>query len=263
MYTKANSVSGVFKAMAIVDIPAKVPFKDDYGVVDYTDAPGWKNDKNLVYDKQVVCWPKVRLGDDIFSMSVQIAGLMGKIDYENGGVPVDVFSNYNLQMDSLVLDSGDEVDLDFSTQGNYLNGEGITTAINFIGGWRAWGVQTAAYPANTDIKDSMIAVRRMFNWVGNSIILTYWQKVDRSLKTRNIETVIDSLQVWLNGLAAREYLVGHPSVSFREADNPTTDLLAGIARFHVKITPPPSMKELEFILEYDVDQLATLFAATA
>jgi phage tail sheath protein FI len=254
MYAKASSVSGAFKAMALTDIPSGAD-----GVTDYSDAPAWKNGKNLVYDKEIVFWPKVRLGDDAFHMSVQAAGLMGKVDSERGGVPVAAFSNHNLQMDSCVLDDGTEISLDMYTQANYLNGEGITTAVNWIGGWRAWGVQTAAYPANTDVKDSMIPVRRMFNWIGNTITLTYHQKVDVPMIKRNIETIIDSVNVWLNGLASREFLIGHPHVEFDSDDNPTTDLLAGIARFHVYITPPPAMKELEFILEYDVSQIASLF----
>jgi phage tail sheath protein FI len=254
MYAKANAVSGAFKAMAVVDIPSGTG-----GVTDYSDAPEWKNQNNCVYDKQIVCWPKVKLGDDVFHMSVQAAGLMGKVDSENSGVPVAAFSNHNFQMDSCVTDDEKEISLDLYTQANYLNGEGITTAVNFIGGWRAWGVQTAAYPASTDVKDSMIPVRRMFNWIGNTIILTYHQKVDMPLLKRNIETIIDSVNVWLNGLASREFLIGHAYVEFAEADNPTTDLLAGIVRFHVHVTPPPAMKELEFILEYDVSQIATLF----
>ena len=256
MYAKSNAVSGVFQAMAIVDIPSdKVS-----GITDYTDAPEWKNQKNLVYDKQIVCWPKVRLGDDTFDLSVQIAGLMGKVDAEYGGVPVAAFSNRNLQMDSCVLEDGKEVNLNLYTQANYLNGEGITVPVNWIGGWRAWGVQTAAYPANTDIKDSMISVRRMFNWLANTLILTYFQKVDLPMTKRNIETIVDSVNVWLNGLAAREFLVGHPRVDYDEADNPPTDAIAGITRFHIFATPPPSMKEIEFILEFDVAQMATLFA---
>ncbi|MDR3280941.1 MAG: phage tail sheath family protein [Synergistaceae bacterium] len=254
MYAKADAVSGVFKAMAHVDIPCGAN-----GVKDYTEVPEWKNDKNYVYEKEIAFWPQVRLGEDQFHLSVQCAGLAGKVDSANSGVPVEAFSNKNLQMDSLVLEDGTEVDLDLFTQANYLNGEGITTAVNFIGGWRAWGVQTAAYPANSDVKDSMIPVRRMFNWIGNSLILTYFQKVDKPLLKRNIETVIDSANVWLNGLAAREFLIGHPHVEFSSDDNPTTDLMAGIVRFHVYATPPSAMKEIEFILEYDVAQLATLF----
>jgi phage tail sheath protein FI len=254
MYAKANSVSGAFKAMALVDIPS-----GSAGVTDYTDAPEWKNQNNLAYDKEIVFWPKIRLGEDIFHMSVQAAGLIGKVDSENSSVPVAAFSNHNFQMDSLVLADGKEIDLDMYTQANYLNGEGITTAVNWIGGWRAWGVQTAVYPANTDVKDCMIPVRRMLNWIGNSIILTYHQKVDIPMAKRNIETIVDSVNCWLNGLASREFLIGHPHVEFDSDDNPTTDILAGIARFHVYITPPSAMKDLEFILEYDVSQIAALF----
>lgn len=261
MYAKADSVNGVFRAMAHVDIPSVA--EEGKGVIEYTDAPEWKNKKNLVYDKQIVHWPKVKLGDDIFCLSTQTAGLAGKVDESHGGVPVDVFSNHNLQMDALVLADGTEIDLDLYTQANYLNGEGITTAVNWIGGWRAWGVQTGAYPANTDPKDSAIAIRRMFNWVGNTILLTYFQKTDRPLIKRNIETIVDSLNIWLNGLARQEYLIGHPQVTFREEDNPVTDLIAGIVRFHIRITPPPSMRELEFILEFDVEQMQTLFASAA
>lgn len=256
MYAKADSINGVFRAMAMPFIPAN----PTTGVIDYTEAPEWKNRNNFVYDKQIVDWPKIKLGGDIFHLGVQLSGLMGKVDSRNNGVPVEAFSNVNLQMDALCLDDGTEIDLDLHTQANYLNGEGITTAVNWIGGWRAWGVQTACYPANTDPKDCQIPIRRMFNWIGNTIVLTYFQKVDRPLVKRNIETVIDSVNLWLNGLAAREYLIGHPYVTFVEEENPLTDLIAGIVRFHVRTTPPPAMKELEFIMEFDVSAFATLFA---
>ena len=37
------------------------------------------------------------------------------------------------------------------------------------------------------------------------------------------------------------------------------DLLAGIARFHVYVTPPSPNREIDFILEYDASYLSTLF----
>lgn len=256
MTAKADRINGVFQAMAMTDIPANATS----GVADYTEAPEWKNRKNLVHSKQIVSWPRGKLGDDIFHLSVQLSGLMGEADSKNDGIPVQAFSNNHLQIDSICLDDGTEVDLDLHTQANYLNGEGIATAVNWIGGWKAWGVQTACYPANTDPKDCQIPIRRMFNWIGNTIVLTYLQKVDVPLVKRRIETIIDSVNLWLNGLAAREYLIGHPYVTFEEEENPLTDLVAGIVRFHIHATPPPAMKEIDFILEYDVTAFATLFA---
>ena len=69
-------------------------------------------------------------------------------------------------MDSAVI--GDDLSEVFMgpDQAAYLNGEGVITALNFIGGWKSWGNRTAAYPASTDPKDTFMPTRRMFNWVG-------------------------------------------------------------------------------------------------
>ena len=44
-------------------------------------------------------------------------------------------------------------------------------------------------------------------------------------------------------------------------ENPTTDLMDGIIRFHVYATPPGPARELDFIIEYDPAYLETLFSA--
>ena len=110
------------------------------------------------------------------------------------------------------------------------------------------------------MKEVQIPVRMMFNWIGNSIILTAFQKVSSPLRRRLIETVCDTLNVWLNGLTAREFILGG-RVEFLESENPSTDLMGGIARFHVYVTPPSAAGELDFTLEYDVNYLSTLFEA--
>ena len=89
--------------------------------------------------------------------------------------------------------------------------------------------------------------------------MSYWQKVDAPITKRLIQTICDSVQMWLNGLAAREWLVGKPKIEFLESENPTTDLIDGIIRLHVYITPPVPAREIDFILEYDVNQMDTLF----
>ena len=99
----------------------------------------------------------------------------------------------------------------------------------------------------------------MFNWIGNTIIQTAWQRLDYPLNRRQIDTVTDSINIWLNGLAARQYILGG-RVEFLEAENPATSLLDGKATFHVYVTPPAPNREIDFILEYDVNYLATLFA---
>lgn len=254
MKAKARKINGVFNAMAVTDLDSSAS-----GAKQYTEAPAWKNDNNYTDPLMIPCWPKVSLGDKVYHLSTQFAGVTCKTDAENDDIPHVSPSNKSLQADGAVTADGKEVTLG-QDQAAYLNSQGIVTALNWIGGWKLWGGQTAAYPAVTDVKDSDIAVRRMFNWIGNTIILTYWHHVDRPTNRLLTETVVDSLNIWLNGLTARSALLGG-RVEFRRDENPDTDLLNGIVRFHVYLGGSPTAREIDFTLEYDVSYLQTLFAA--
>lgn len=251
MAAKAGNINGHFKCIALVDIPT-----DE--VAQYSAAAQWKNDNNVASARQVACWPKVRLGDATYHLSTQLAGVICATDAANEDVPYVSPSNHNLQADGAVVESGKEILLGTDTAA-YLNSQGVVTAINFIGGWKAWGSRTAAYPAVTDPKDAFLPIRRMFDWVSNTLITTFWQKVDAPVNKRLVETIVDSANIWLNGLAARQFILGG-RVEFRSDENPTTDLMDGIVKFHVFITPPSPAREIEFIQEFDTDYLKTLFA---
>ena len=223
----------------------------------FTDVPAWKNQNNYVSTRQINLYPKLRLGNQIYDYSAQMAGLIARTDHENIGVPYNSPSNKNLRMNSLCYADGEELILN-TEQANFLNSQGIVTAINFTLGWVAWGNRTGIYPGVTDPKDAFIPIRRMFDWIGNTIVLTYWQKIDFPLTRRTIETIIDSINIWFNGLAAREFILGG-HVEFLQEDNPATDLIDGIAKFRTRVSPPPPMEVAEFILEYDPEYLQTLF----
>ena len=141
---------------------------------------------------------------------------------------------------------------------NMLNGQGVVTALNWIGGWRSWGNRTAAYPSNTDVKDMFIPVRRMFDFIGNTIILTIWQKVDEPGNRRLIDAVVNSLQLWLDGLASQEALLG-ARIQFNQSENPTTELLNGHYTFHVYIAVPTPAEWLDFKIEYWVPYVSDLW----
>ena len=131
--------------------------------------------------------------------------------------------------------------------------------IEMTGSFVSWGNETACYPANTDVTDYFYCVSRMFSWVANSVILSMWSKVDKKLNKRLIESVTQSINIWLNGLMAEEKILGG-RVEFLEEENTTADLLAGKAKFHIYLTPPSPAKELDFVLEYDVSYLENIFA---
>ena len=250
MVAKAGNINSHFQAMVIADAPADTIKK-------YTDVPTWKNNYNYTDTQEVVCWPMVRNGDDIFHMSVHILGVIAQTDSDNGDIPYVSPSNKSMQITGTCLDDGTEVVLG-PDEANYLNGQGVVTALNFIGGWKAWGNRTACYPSNTDPKDAFISIRRMFNWHAQTFIQTYWAKVDQPINKRLIQTVIDSENIRLNGLVAQGVLLG-ARVEFREDENPTTNLLDGIIKFHTYFTPPTPARVIENVIEYDPSYFQTLF----
>lgn len=195
----------------------------------------------------------------LYHMSTQLAGLMGQVDENNGGIPYESPSNKTLSTTGMTLADGTEIPLSLPNA-EYLNGQGIVTGLNFIGGLRAFGNRTACYPANTDPKDAFIPIRRMFCYITNTVVQTCWQRLDKPLNRRQIQTITNTIQVWLNGLVAREYLIAG-RIEFREDENTISDLSDGISKFHVTITPPSPNREIEFILEYDASALSALFSA--
>jgi phage tail sheath protein FI len=256
MRAKMDNINGHFTGMSVADIPS-----DAAGADRYTEAPAWKNQNNYVAERQIVCWPKVKLGDDVFHLSTQLIGLMNKTDAGNEDIPYESPSNKALQMNAAVDALGKEIDLG-PEQANYLNGQGIVTSLNWIGGHRAWGNRTGAYPAVTDPKDAFIPIRRMMDWIGNEFILTFWQKTDKPMSKRLIKTIVNSFNVRLNGLAARGYILGG-RVEFLGTENAITDLMDGILRFHIYVTPPSPAEQIVGILEFDPQYLSVLFKAVA
>ena len=254
MRAKADNINGIFTGQAVIDIPS-----DSSNAPTYTSVPEWKNLHNYMAEREIVCWPKIKLGDYVFHMSTQLIGLMNKTDKARGDVPYKSPSNELLQMDSCVNASGQEILLGLE-QANYLNSQGIVTALNWIGGWRAWGNRTGCYPANTDVKDAFIPVRRMFDFVGNQFILTFWQKVDEPLTVRLIRTIINSFDMYLNSLQARDMILGG-RVEFIESENAITSLMDGKLFLHVYLTPPSPAEDIEGIFEYDPAYINELFEA--
>ena len=249
MSAKANSVSGMFKAMSI----------SDAAVEDYRKVAEWKNTNNIAKPNQILTWPYGKLGEKTYHMSTLLSALIGLVDSQNGGIPYVSPSNKNIGINGLVNKDGQTIWLDPVQSDEMLGKQGVVSALNFIGGWVAWGNRTAAYPANTDVKDAWISVRRMFNWIGNTIIQTMWQRLDHPLDRKQVEIVVDSLNLWINSLVAQGAILGG-RVEFQPVDNPDSQLLDGKSVFRVYLAAPTPNEEMEFILEYDPSYFSTLFS---
>ena len=255
MSAKAEKINGLFVGKALIDV-------DTTAAKTYDEAVQWKTDNNIMLPAELLGWPMFTLGEKVFHHSTQLAGRITATDADGelgGGSPCESASNKSLKVDGMVLADGTEVYLDL-LQANYLNANGIITGLNFMGGYVSWGNETACYPANTDVTDYFYCVSRMFGWVANTVILSMWKKVDRKMNKRLIESVVQSLNIWLNGLMAEEKVLGG-RIEFLEEENTETDLMKGVAHFHIYLTPPSPAKELDFVLEYDISYLESLFSA--
>lgn len=254
MATKAAGIMGLFRAKALIDVDC-----GETGVKEYSELTPWKNLNNFVDENQILCWPMVKLGDYRFHMSTQLAGLMAKVDTGNRSVPYESPGNKNFKMDGCCLADGTEVSLSFS-QANLVNSYGVVTALNFMSsGWVCWGNYTACYPSNTDVKDYFVPNSRMFDYVGNTVIRTFWSKLDKPMTRRFADSILDTCNIWLNGLVGAGYLLGARAVMLEE-ENPVTDLMSGIMKVHIYMTPPSPAQEIDFTLEYDVDYMTAAFA---
>lgn len=259
MASKAWSINGLFKAVAIVDIPVTGEGAPDQ----YSEVPAYKETQNLTDDLQHAVWPMLKLGDTEFRYSSQFAALVQWTTHHKGkDIPYVSPSNQNIKCDALISGakgSREEVMLSL-TKANYLNENGITTALNWIGGWRAWGNRNACYPASTDTKDVFLPIRMMFNWVEAQFILSFWQKVDGPITRRLVESIVDSFNDRLNGLTAQEAILGG-RIEFRKADNPVSNLLDGKIKFKTYLTPPPPAEEISNDFELDPDYFSSLFGS--
>ena len=244
MAAKAEAINGMFRAKAIIDISTAA----SGGADTYDEVVALKNSNNFTDENEIVCWPLVKLGDKVYHLSTQVAGVIASTD-ATWGAPHVSPSNKGLQCDSLVTVAGGEVILSLE-QANILNAGGVVTGLNFMGGFKVWGNYTACYPTNQDVKDYFIPVSRMIDFIGNTLIKTFWGKLDEPMTRRFIDTILDSCNIWLNGLTGSGYILGG-RCEMLESENPQTNLMAGIVKLHVFVTPPSPAQEIDFVLEYD------------
>jgi uncharacterized protein len=250
MLAKATSFNGVFSCMAYIDV-------DTTAVTGYTGVNAWKNANNIFSKYQQLFWPMAELGTKTYHLSTLAAVTQAVTDFNNGNVPYASSSNQPLAATALVLASGAQVTMT-NVQANSLNQIGCTTALNFIGGFRLWGNQTAAYPADTDIHDEFACIQRMFQFVGNSLVLTLWQFVDRPGSNRNVESVTETITLFLDALVSQGALIDG-NASFNPADNPLENLMSGTFSWNLQMAPPPPMQTIRALLNYDLNMLQELF----
>ena len=251
LVSKAKNLGYGFTCIALLDLPTTGAFSN------YRNLPKWKNDNSYVDHYAFLTWPCVGNGDRVFHGSTRMAGMYGQVDDSNGGLPYEQASNKALAMTHMCDEDGKVIPMLSEDQANYLNENGIGTFINFEG-WRAWGVETAAFPGNTDIKDFERGVRRMFCYVQNVVNRTMRQNVDKPITRLLIDRILLTANEYLNTLKSRNAIIGG-EVIFLRADNNNQSIMSGNLYFRVHLTPPNAAKAIIFDFMYNPDFLEGLF----
>lgn len=247
LVAKSSKINGSFNATNVLDLEGATK----------EEAIQDKESKSYTSETSSTCWPKAKYGSRVFWYSSLVGAAIARVAAENNGVPYKSPSNNPLPISAMVNSDGQEMYLD-QVQANELNSKGIVTAIN-MNGWRVWGNNTAAYddesPVELDPKDRFLAVRRMFDWWGNSFILNYFDRVDDPTNYRLIESVVDSENIRANGLQARGQIAG-AQIEFRKSDNPVGQILDGKIKFIQKVAFFTPAREIQNVLEFDPNLLS-------
>ena len=255
MAAAVSNIGGRFKGIALAEIPAGDDSTEQTGV----DIDEAKDAKQSTSPYVVYAWPNVGVGEFRFPASVALAAAINATDGQYGGLPYVSPSNKPLPVTGAycVVEDADGFAVKkavFATRDDvnaYLGAYGIVGFRNTAQGWVAWGDNTAAFPGSTDVKDYMIPIRRMFNYVSNQFQVFADARVDMPLNLRQLEGVVKSFNQILAGWVGFGAL-NAGSVELDKELNTTASLLAGTVYVRIRIAPPPAMVVIEGVLEYDV-----------
>lgn len=246
---KTREINGCYSADCLIDIDCS-----SSGAVKIGDLKTTKESQGLTEPRCYGLWLKCKAGDKTYYASAAVGALISSADAENGDVPSLNIGNKAMPITATVLEDGTEVLLD-QEQANAVNALGIATMLN-MNGFRLWGNNSVAYPATTDPKDRWFFVRRFFDWVSNSLIQTYFSKVDSPANYRLIENIVDSANIVGNGLVNRGACAGY-RIAFNEDENTVASILDGKITFHIYMAPYTPAEDIEFVLEFDPTALET------
>ena len=250
MQGACENINGVYSCECILDVDCGASGAQTYDAVKQV-----KESKGLTSPHAYAYWPMAQVGASRLSLSAIMGALTAATDAANGDVPSLSPSNKSLPgVTGLCLEDGTEVILD-QAQANVVNSAGIGTVLN-LNGFKAWGNNTCAYPSTTDPKDRWIAVRRFFTWRSNSLIQTYFERVDSPANYRMIEAIVDAENVNGNAYVAAGACAAY-QCEFRSDENPTTQILDGTIKFHLTLAPYNPAECIEFTLEFDPTAIAS------
>ena len=247
--SKAELFDDSYRCMVVGDVDLSVVKK-------YQDAEAWKATNGLTSHRQILCYLRLGMGNKRFRFSVDYALRSAKLDATNGGVPYESASNKKLEADAMYDGDGNPVFLS-KKEANYLNSLGIVTGRSTRRGLVIWGSNTAEFPETSDVKDRFIPNRRQMDFIGNTVVTTFDEKIDKPGNRREIDAIINDINLWLADQQNSGYLLEH-YVRFDHEENPDSEILNGHYKVRIGEGSPTPIESLEFVLEFTTGGFASL-----
>ena len=256
--TAAQSVSTVFKATVLADI-------DSAASKTISTAISAKVSQGMNNRDIIPCFPKVMTtGGKTVWMSAQLGALMEATDSANESTAIVSPSNKDFKISAAVLVDGTPISYTLE-EANQLNGEGIFTALNFLG-WKSWGNNTGIYSfsdeqkgKNFDERDRFISIKRSFDWQNNTFICRYFSEIDDPLNLKATQALVTDENQFYNAFIAEGKVAGM-SINFNESDNPTAQILAGKIIFKQKLAPYTPLEAIENDMQFDPTMIKSAFS---
>lgn len=135
---------------------------------------------------------------------------------------------------------------DASTDVNALNEVAITSAANGFGtGIRTWGNRNASFPVESGL-ESFMSIVRTADIVDESIELAMLPFIDKPINQAQIDSVVESVQSFINVQIGRGALLPGSKCYYDPADNPPLELANGHLVLRTNYCSGPPMERLTF-----------------
>lgn len=225
----------------------------------------WKEANGYTSKLDKVFYPKVMYDGKQYHLSTMAVVDMQFTDSNAGGTPHISPSNKMIAATANVLHDGTELYIDEPTA-NRANEKGITTTNIVRGALRLWGGHMANYDyvnvSNINPEDRQDSSIRMMVYMMNALQYDYIDSVDKPMSRRDIDSILASVQQWLNSLVNDGKLL-YAAIRFDAASNPDSDIVDGDFVFDVATTTAPNAKSITFRVQYSGAGLSTLTGGEA
>ena len=233
----------------------------DIGEVDGIEsAIAWKKTNSYSSVLEKPCYPILGYKGKKYHMSTVWTVSAMSLDMESDNVPYQSASNKPVFADAICSNKDGSAMYISEEEANTLNANGITTAITTKGQIRLWGSHMGNYDfsnlANIPVEERFDVAVRMSAYIRNYLQYNYLDEIDESINRKDIDSIINSVQMWLDSLVNESKLL-YATVEFDD----DSDIANGDIAFNIAVTYPCIAKSITFKVKY-TDKGLSVFTVT-